>query len=356
MRASSAVFIALFFTPLGVASFVACESPPGSSTEPSSKGGEAQSATAAGARAAAIVTGRPQSAQYCNGLYDPIDSLLELEDFAYFYGTVEKGTITNPTATTTTKVMGRLLNGSVREILVTQDREDACRRNDNGSAIQLYRAEVEYELPDGGTEPRSLCANEMYTRYTCKAQDDCDRQDDPKDTGRRKAKRLDERAFAIPGYVDRRTGVYSSTCPGGGTNCFTLSCSTGVLGKCIHWGYLPWETEHKTPGKTMVDLSNYYQACIHAARAHYTSGEGLPHTCHSTVIDMFDFVGIQKREVGEYPYIESGWTNTGVLCLSHPRYQNNWPAPREPCALPRDPNYLRARIYPSTDAHLTARR
>src|SRR5262245_9620706 len=67
---------------------------------------------------------------------------------------------------------------------------------------------------------------------------------------------------------------------------FDLTCTSGVVGKCVRWGYRPWEEK---PGKPMRAL---HQACTYMARADY-GGDGRPTTREGTLIDVYDRFGIQ---------------------------------------------------------------
>jgi hypothetical protein len=51
----------------------------------------------------------------------------------------------------------------------------------------------------------------------------------------------------------------------------SLACTSGVLAKCVRWGYRPWETVNG------VSVANYHQACSRMARADYC-GDGQTHT------------------------------------------------------------------------------
>ena len=49
---------------------------------------------------------------------------------------------------------------------------------------------------------------------------------------------------------------------------FDLACTSGAVGKCIRWGYRPWEEQPGGP-----PLAALHQACVHMARADY-GGDG----------------------------------------------------------------------------------
>src|SRR5262249_48787894 len=65
--------------------------------------------------------------------------------------------------------------------------------------------------------------------------------------------------------------------------------TSGALGKCVRLGYKPWKTAFGVP------LADYHQACVHLLPADYC-GDGRPHTRDGTKIEVYDRLGIQKRE------------------------------------------------------------
>src|SRR5512140_170315 len=99
----------------------------------------------------------------------------------------------------------------------------------------------------------------------------------------------------------------------------TLACETGVIAKCIQWGYKPWATKN---GKA---LAEYHQACTRMARADYC-GDGRSHTRTGTKIDMYDSAGVQQRTTertaGWDParaVFEAAWTPEGAYCMTRSR-------------------------------------
>ena len=93
------------------------------------------------------------------------------------------------------------------------------------------------------------------------------------------------KAIAVAGTWDA-TGART-----GSTTAFTFGCTSGVIAKCVRWGYKPWKVIN---GKAMND---YHQACTRMARADYC-GDGVSHTRNGTLIDMYDGLGIQSRASG----------------------------------------------------------
>lgn len=96
----------------------------------------------------------------------------------------------------------------------------------------------------------------------------------------------------------------------------TISCISGVVAKCVRWGYPPWE---KGPGGE--DLAPFHASCVRMARADYC-GDGAPHTKDGTSIDNFDDLGIQTRGApDDASYVfEAGWSPQGAVCVSHTRW------------------------------------
>ena len=96
----------------------------------------------------------------------------------------------------------------------------------------------------------------------------------------------------------------------------TVSCISGVVAKCVRWGYPPWS---RGPGGE--DLAPFHAACVRMARADYC-GDGHPHTKDGTSIDNYDDLGIQRRGAADdATYVfEAGWSPAGAVCVAHPRW------------------------------------
>lgn len=96
----------------------------------------------------------------------------------------------------------------------------------------------------------------------------------------------------------------------------TISCISGVVAKCVRWGYPPWE---KGPGGE--DLAPFHASCVRMARADYC-GDGAPHTKDGTSIDNFDDLGIQARGArDDAAYVfEAGWSPQGAVCVARTRW------------------------------------
>lgn len=96
----------------------------------------------------------------------------------------------------------------------------------------------------------------------------------------------------------------------------TVSCISGVVAKCVRWGYPPWAR-----GPNGEDLVAFHAACVRMARADYC-GDGRPHTKQGTSIDNYDDLGIQTRGAADdATYVfEAGWSPQGAVCVAHPRW------------------------------------
>jgi hypothetical protein len=96
---------------------------------------------------------------------------------------------------------------------------------------------------------------------------------------------------------------------------FTVTCTAGVIGKCVRFGYKPWRDAAGEP------LWDYHQACVRMVRADY-AGDGVGHTRDGTVIDVSDRLGIQRpgddppgRDLG----FEAAWGPDGAVCVRRTR-------------------------------------
>lgn len=93
----------------------------------------------------------------------------------------------------------------------------------------------------------------------------------------------------------------------------TIACTSGVLAKCVRWGYKPWKTLQG------VSLRDYHQACTRMARADYC-GNGISHTKDGTIIDLYDRLGIQQKTEDNDMVFEAAWGTDGAVLIHRPRY------------------------------------
>lgn len=98
---------------------------------------------------------------------------------------------------------------------------------------------------------------------------------------------------------------------------FDLTCTSGAVGKCVRWGYRPWEEKPDGP-----PLRALHQACIHMTRADY-GGDGRATTRDGTLIDLYDRFGIQKADRDPSTTFEAAWGVSGAICVARPRIPEN---------------------------------
>jgi ADYC domain len=112
---------------------------------------------------------------------------------------------------------------------------------------------------------------------------------------------------------------------------FELTCTAGARGKCVRFGYHPWE---RVPdGRTMRD---HYNACVRLVRADYC-GDNRGWTRNGTAIDLWDDLGIQESDSGpdQAFSFEAGWNANGAVCVAHTRIPENITLDRLKAACPR---------------------
>ncbi|WP_437886267.1 ADYC domain-containing protein [Sorangium sp. So ce307] len=227
-----------------------------------------------------IAVPRPQSPTYNGG---------GLEEVAYIEGRVQdlegsKDPVFRATA--------RRVNGHLVKLAVQKVATDPC--------VQVPLYTVKKLKADGSVdEETDFCERESYPATPREA---CD--SDPVLTGK---------AIAVPGYWDRLAGTYQQECSSTGQCRFTLSCITGSVAKCVHWGYVPGRTHGTT------QLLPYFKACVHASRAHYLD-DGKSFTCNDTPVDMYDKLGIQRPRPQQGMTIESLWGEDRLHCPARTRY------------------------------------
>lgn len=93
----------------------------------------------------------------------------------------------------------------------------------------------------------------------------------------------------------------------------SFSCTTGVIAKCVAWGYAPYTVGADT-----------HQTCTRLARADYC-GDGTPHTVDGTEIDVFDRLGVMRPDFSMDVVFEAGWGPDGAVCVNEPRWVDTLP-------------------------------
>jgi len=98
---------------------------------------------------------------------------------------------------------------------------------------------------------------------------------------------------------------------------FEITCTSGAQGKCIRFGYKPWQT--MADGRPMRDA---YNACMRMVRGDY-GGDGKAYTLDGQSIDLYDHVGVQKADMDAAQHFEAGWAPDGAVCVHHVRVKQN---------------------------------
>ncbi|MBK6923027.1 MAG: hypothetical protein IPH07_36910 [Deltaproteobacteria bacterium] len=88
----------------------------------------------------------------------------------------------------------------------------------------------------------------------------------------------------------------------------TYACKSGVIAKCVAWGYAPWEVG-----------AELHQSCTRLARADYC-GDGKPWTLEGTRIDVYDTLGVQQPVHDPEMSFEAAWGPRGALCVAEARW------------------------------------
>jgi ADYC domain-containing protein len=104
----------------------------------------------------------------------------------------------------------------------------------------------------------------------------------------------------------------------GGSKDFELACTAGAEGKCVRYGYGPWNQQDP------LSLDRY-NACIRMVRADY-GGMGEGTTRNGMPIDVYDVANINSPEPAAKSanmQFEAGWTENGAVCVNHVRVAEN---------------------------------
>jgi len=137
------------------------------------------------------------------------------------------------------------------------------------------------------------------------------------------------KAIPLTGSWDE-TGAHTES-----SDMITYGCTSGVLAKCVRFGYKPWKN---VKGKSLRD---YHQACTRMTRADYC-GNGKGHTREGTPIDIYDEIGIQKKTPNSGMVFEAAWSPDGATFINRPRWFETVSEIRQECH-----NKLKGRINES---------
>jgi hypothetical protein len=96
-----------------------------------------------------------------------------------------------------------------------------------------------------------------------------------------------------------------------------ITCTGGAEGKCVRFGYHPWET--LADGTSLVAA---YNACVRLVRADY-AGDGRGTTRNGQPIDIYDAFGIETHADDPSYRFEAGFTADGAVCVGHVRVPQN---------------------------------
>jgi hypothetical protein len=130
-----------------------------------------------------------------------------------------------------------------------------------------------------------------------------------------------ERPFCGPDPDGRRLGfpLAGRTDPTGAlrpdATAFEMVCTAGAQGKCVRFGYRPWQGGADGRGL------DRYNACVRAVRADYC-GEGRSHTRDGTLIGLREPPGSEAKAADDVPAdfrFEAAWGPHGALCVAHTR-------------------------------------
>lgn len=118
--------------------------------------------------------------------------------------------------------------------------------------------------------------------------------------------------FPISGYWDAQGNHVRSE------NEYSITCTSGTIGKCVLMGYLPWEQT-----KNGVSLWEYHQACVRMMRADYC-GNGKSHTRSGTLVEIYDREEIQVDTSVPGLTFEAAWNEDGAVCLRKTRIPEDY--------------------------------
>lgn len=217
------------------------------------------------------------------------------------------------------------------------DRADATTsavlRFEDGHAVTIAGTRFQVDMPDGGVLPQealvgAILAVETPTGGGAEIRIDAvipDRQDPRGDVMLYALSSREENgewhAFCSPGpdglalgfpvtgvWTDRGEHLRSDAE-------FSLTCTSGAIGKCVRMGYRYWET--RADGAPMWEL---HQACTRMLRADYC-GDGTSHTRDGTVVNVYDRFGIQRPDP-EPSRFEAAWNADGAVCVQRTRVRD----------------------------------
>jgi uncharacterized protein YjbI with pentapeptide repeats len=124
-------------------------------------------------------------------------------------------------------------------------------------------------------------------------------------------------AIAVAGRWDMSEGTATGGAHFADADQFTFGCADAAIGKCVEWGYKPWDEVERCDrhGECWtVPGADYHQTCTRLARADYC-GDGTSSTSDGTLVNVYDDVGIEDRETEGKWEFEAEWDPAGAVCL-----------------------------------------
>lgn len=177
--------------------------------------------------------------------------------------------------------------------------------NGAGGALKIRIEAVE---PDPENQERAATPSDAVLLHTFSfqtAEGDWKNLCDAGPDGRRQG-------FPVPGRA-KGDGTIAAAEAG----VFELTCTGGAQGKCVRFGYRPWET-----AKDGSSMRSVYNTCIRLVRADY-SGDGKGTTRNGQPIDIYDTLGVQLPANDPGHDFEAGWSPHGAVCVRHVRVKEN---------------------------------
>jgi hypothetical protein len=109
-------------------------------------------------------------------------------------------------------------------------------------------------------------------------------------------------ADSVAGSWNLAQGVPGGGSYDGSSSDFTIACRGSAIAKCVELGYKPWNGHDR-------ELAS----CVRALRGDYC-GDGTPYTVTGTLVNIYDYSGIQPDGIDWDP--EAEWTPNGASCVS----------------------------------------
>lgn len=184
-------------------------------------------------------------------------------------------------------------------------RMDAVDVGGNPLQVTIKDITLDPQDPSGQISLYSLLT---YNPATGSSQDACD----PDGDGVRQA-------IPVAGTWDP-SGAHADSA----TN-FTFGCTSGVIAKCVRWGYKPWQSVGQQ------SLALYHQACTRLARADYC-GDGQSHTEEGTLVDVYDDLKVLTPVANSGLIFDAAWTTGGAYCIQKERWFKLQNLPTFSCA------------------------